>query len=168
LKALFIGRFQPLHKGHLKAVEEMLREVDEVIMVIGSSQYGGTVENPFTAEEREEMLSRALAEEGIKKCSIYRVPDIDNDSLYPAHVASLVPSFDLVYSGNPLVQRLFREAGWEVRRIELIRGDVYSGTEIRRRMKKGERWEHLVPKAVAEYLKEINGVGRVRELERNG
>ncbi|RMF89244.1 MAG: nicotinate-nucleotide adenylyltransferase, partial [Methanobacteriota archaeon] len=86
------------------------------------------------------------------------------DDLYPGHVASLVPPFDAVYSGNPLVQRLFREAGWEVREIELIKGEEYSGTEIRRRMREGGDWERLVPPPVARYIKEIRGVERVRRL----
>ena len=40
----------------------------------------------------------------------------------------------------------------------------YSGTEIRRRMLNGEKWEHLVPKAVVEVIKEIKGVERHRKL----
>ncbi|MEM3079801.1 MAG: adenylyltransferase/cytidyltransferase family protein, partial [Thermoproteota archaeon] len=51
-RGLFIGRFQPFHLGHLKAVEYIINRVDEVIIGIGSAQYSHTLENPFTAGER--------------------------------------------------------------------------------------------------------------------
>ena len=53
MKALFIGRFQPFHNGHLKVVQEILKEFDEVIIGIGSSKYSGTLDNPFSGEERK-------------------------------------------------------------------------------------------------------------------
>ncbi|RMF91195.1 MAG: nicotinamide-nucleotide adenylyltransferase, partial [Methanobacteriota archaeon] len=60
MKALFIGRFQPLHKGHMMIIKRILEETDALSIVIGSSQHAGTPENPFSADEREEMLRRAL------------------------------------------------------------------------------------------------------------
>jgi nicotinamide-nucleotide adenylyltransferase len=159
-----IGRFQPFHKGHLAVIKKILTEVDELLIIVGSSQYAGTVENPFSADERTEMINRALKEEGISGFQVYKVPDINNDDLYPAHVLSHVPQFEILYSGNSLVQRLFREAGKEVHKIKPIRGEVYSGTYIRRRMVESRRWKHLVPKSVSEYINEIKGVERVKEL----
>ena len=31
LRALYIGKFQPFHKGHLEAIKKILNEVDELI-----------------------------------------------------------------------------------------------------------------------------------------
>ena len=64
-RGLFVGRFQPIHKGHLKAMKDILKEVDELVVVVGSSQYSHTMENPFTTGERVVMIRRALAEEGV-------------------------------------------------------------------------------------------------------
>ncbi len=74
---LLIGRFQPLHKGHIKAIKRILEEVDGLIIVIGSSQHTGSLENPFSAVEREEMLKRALKQEGIIKVEVHKIPDIN-------------------------------------------------------------------------------------------
>ena len=52
MKALYIGRFQPFHKGHLKILQKLAKKYDEIIIGIGSSQYSNTLENPFTSEER--------------------------------------------------------------------------------------------------------------------
>ncbi|HDM88409.1 MAG TPA: nicotinamide-nucleotide adenylyltransferase, partial [Candidatus Bathyarchaeota archaeon] len=41
-RGLFIGRFQPPHLGHLHAIKQALEECDELIIVIGSSQYSHT------------------------------------------------------------------------------------------------------------------------------
>jgi nicotinamide-nucleotide adenylyltransferase len=38
-RGLLIGRFQPFHIGHLKAIEQATSENDEVIIGIGSAQY---------------------------------------------------------------------------------------------------------------------------------
>jgi nicotinamide-nucleotide adenylyltransferase len=70
----------------------------------------------------------------------------------------------VVYSNNPLVIQLFREAGFCVKESPLYVRERYSGTEIRRRMIAGEKWEHLVPKSVVEVIKEIDGVTRLRNV----
>src|SRR5207245_2773190 len=64
-RALFVGRFQPFHRGHLATVRRILETNDEIIVGIGSAQYSHTGENPFTAGERYEMIKRALDAEEI-------------------------------------------------------------------------------------------------------
>ena len=36
-RGLLIGRIQPLHNGHIKVIQETLKEVDEIIIGIGSA-----------------------------------------------------------------------------------------------------------------------------------
>ncbi|MEM2571402.1 MAG: adenylyltransferase/cytidyltransferase family protein, partial [Thermoproteota archaeon] len=45
-RALFIGRFQPFHKGHLYSVKHILKEFDEVVVTIAAAQYSYTIDNP--------------------------------------------------------------------------------------------------------------------------
>jgi nicotinamide-nucleotide adenylyltransferase len=45
--------------------------------------------------------------------------------------------------------------------------EILSGTEIRRRMLKGEPWKNLVPPEVIQVLKEIDGVERLRQISLN-
>jgi len=168
IRGFFIGRFQPYHLGHHEVLKEILREVDEVVIGIGSAQESHTVENPFTAGERVMMVDKALEELkkdiGEKKVYIIPLEDVYRNSLWVSHVVSLCPYFDIVYSNNPLVIRLFKEAGFRVKRTKMFNRMSYQGTEIRRRMICGERWEDLVPEPVVEVIKEIEGVKRLREI----
>ncbi|AKG92477.1 nicotinamide-nucleotide adenylyltransferase [Geoglobus ahangari] len=168
MRAFFIGRFQPYHLGHHEVLREIFSEVEEVVIGIGSAQESHTIENPFTAGERVMMVDRAvgelMAEVGERKVYIIPLEDVYRNSLWVSHVVSMTPYFNVVYSNNPLVIRLFREAGFEVRKTKLFNRVSYQGTEIRRRMICGERWEDLVPRPVVEVIEGIDGVKRLRDI----
>jgi nicotinamide-nucleotide adenylyltransferase len=165
-RGLFVGRFQPFHKGHLQAVKEILNEVDELIVVVGSAQYSHRVDNPFTTGERIMMIRKALEEEKVdlKRIWIVPVPDVHIHMVWVSVVEGYTPRFDVVYSNEPLTRRLFIEAGYEVKPIPFHKREIYSATEIRKRMLSGKNWEELVPKSVASLIKEIGGVERLRDL----
>ena len=57
---VFIGRFQPFHKGHESVVKEALKQAKEVIVVVGSSFEARTLRNPFTFEERKSMIKAVI------------------------------------------------------------------------------------------------------------
>ncbi|ACJ16652.1 nicotinamide mononucleotide adenylyltransferase [Thermococcus onnurineus NA1] len=167
-RGLFVGRFQPVHNGHIKALEFVFSQVDEVIIGIGSAQASHTLKNPFTTSERMEMLIRALDEAGLeKRYYLIPLPDINFNAIWSTYVQSMVPRFDVVFTGNSLVAQLFRERGYEVIVQPMFRKDILSATEIRKRMVEGEPWEELVPKSVAEFIKEIKGVERIKMLATN-
>ncbi|MEM0215401.1 MAG: nicotinamide-nucleotide adenylyltransferase [Archaeoglobaceae archaeon] len=165
MRGLFIGRFQPYHLGHHEVVKKILEEVDELIIGIGSAQESHTLENPFTAGERIMMISRAIDELGTRK-KVYIIPleDIYRNSLWVTHICSMVPPFEVVYTNNPLVYRLFKEANFNVVKTGMINRHEYHGTEIRKKMLEGDDWEKFVPKAVVEVIKEIGGIERIREI----
>jgi len=106
------------------------------------------------------MVSGALEEIGIKHYVI-PIEDIQRNSLWVAHVKSMVPSFEIAYTNNPLVSELLREAGIEVKQSPLFQRGNYSGTEIRRRMLIGDRWEQFVPDKVVEIIHAIDGEKRL-------
>ncbi|HIQ03282.1 MAG TPA: nicotinamide-nucleotide adenylyltransferase [Desulfurococcales archaeon] len=168
-RGLYIGRFQPPHLGHIYTLKNILKEVNEVIIGIGSAQISHTFDNPFTAGERILMLKAALEDEGIDMSKVYLIPipDIEMNYVWVRYVTLLVPPFSVVYTNNPLVKRLFIEAGFKVKTPPLFNREVYSGKIIRQRMINGEPWEHLVPKAVVKIIYEINGVERLREITKS-
>lgn len=112
------------------------------------------------------MITRSLA---ALNRPIYVIPieDIQRNALWVSHVRSMTPPFDCVFSNNPLVMRLFAEAGHSVHCPDMYERQTHSGTAIRQRMLSGEPWEQLVPGAVVEVIREIDGVGRLRQIARS-
>lgn len=162
-RGFYIGRFQPYHNGHQSVLERIACSSDEIVIGIGSAQLSHTVANPFTAGERVLMLTRSLGGLG---CPFYVIPieDIQRNALWVAHVQSMTPPFDTIYSSNPLVMQLFSEEGMDVQSPDMYERQTHSGTEIRRRMLDGEPWEHLVPPAVVDVVREIRGVERLQRI----
>jgi nicotinamide-nucleotide adenylyltransferase len=161
--ALFVGRFQPFHNGHLKAIREILEKEDSVVIVIGSAQEANTRENPFSVEERRVMIMRALQEAGIRGCRVTSVPDYFNDERW-ARAVLKVCKFDVVYTCNAWTERALRKKGFEVRHHKIHDQKELSGAAIRDRIVHGKKWRHLVPSAVAGFVEEYYGLQRVRKL----
>ena len=161
-RGFYIGRFQPYHNGHHR-VEQIATEVDELVVGIGSAGDSHSARNPFTAGERIMMITKALVDFDLVT---YAVPieDLDRNAVWVSHVQSMSPNFDVAYSNNPLVIRLFNEAGIEVRQSPMYDRDVLEGTEIRRRMVEDGDWESLVPDAVAGVVEEIEGIERIQQV----
>jgi nicotinamide-nucleotide adenylyltransferase len=167
-RGVFVGRFQPFHNGHLEVIKRIMKEVDELIIIVGSSQYSHRLDNPFTAGERITMIREALEEAEIQLSRIWiiPVPDIHQHTLWVSQIVGYSPKFDVVYANEPLTHRLFKEAGFRVESVPFIKRKVYLATEIRKRMLTGENWNKLVPNSVAKFIKEINGDTRLRELNK--
>ncbi len=161
-----MGRFQPFHLGHLEAVKHILKQVDELIIIVGSAQHSHTMENPFTAGERITMIRLALKAEGIgpDRYTVIPLPDAEFHKVWVAHLLSQTPTFDVVYTNEPLTSRLLKEAGLKVEHIPMFNRNVYTSTEVRKRLLNGGDWANLLPRSVAAYLKQIGGDERLRDI----
>jgi nicotinamide-nucleotide adenylyltransferase len=166
MRGLYIGRFQPYHLGHQAIIQEIALDVDEIVIVVGSAQVSHTLENPFTAGERLTMIYGAL-EELRDRCYIVPLPDVDRNAIWVSHLLSMTPSFERVYSNNPLVIQLFKEAEIEVRKPPMYSREIYSGTAIRKLMVEGKDWRNLVPEPVASVIDQVNGVDRLLNVSGN-
>lgn len=165
-RVLFPGRFQPFHKGHLHAINQLLEEYDEVVVGIGSAQEGYTCKNPFTAGERWEMIYRVVKSSNLLgRVWMIPIPDLNMPLTWTAYVLSLSPRVDAVASGNPQTLYLFEWIGFKTRKIQLVDPGRFHGTRIRNLMITGsDEWRELLPPVVVEYIDEIRGVERVRRL----
>ncbi|MBI2654287.1 nicotinamide-nucleotide adenylyltransferase [Candidatus Woesearchaeota archaeon] len=163
-RALFIGRFQPFHNAHLIDVQKVLKEVDEVIIAIGSSREKDTLENPFSYNERKKMIEAALKKAKIKKYEIYPVPDLYNDRKWVEYIKKNLPRYEFVYSGNLWTLKCFKKYDSKVRKIRLIKG--INSTKIRDMMIKGKEWQKLVPKEIVDYIRKTKGVERVKSIHK--
>jgi nicotinamide-nucleotide adenylyltransferase len=167
LRGVLVGRFQPFHLGHLSAVKDSSREVDELIIVVGSSQRSHEFRNPFTAGERIEMIRETLvAEQKIdeNKIMLIPVPDTDIHYLWTYQMDLLVPRYDWVYTNDPFTKYLFTERGVKVVQPRLYRRKDLSATQIRRRIVIDKDWQGLVSHKTSEFIATINGVKRIKSL----
>ena len=58
---VYIGRFQPFHLGHQSIIDKALTLSKEVVIVVGSSFSSRSIKNPFTFEERRDMISETYS-----------------------------------------------------------------------------------------------------------
>ncbi len=164
MRAFIVGRFQPFHKGHLEVIKEILKTNRSLIIGIGSAQYSHTLKDPFTAGERHLMISTTLEREGIFQFYLVPIEDVNSNPLWVAHVESLTPGYNRVYTNNPLVTRLFKEKNYRVESMDMINRSNWSGTHIREKMIKNQDWRSDVPRAVADIIDEIDGISRIQDL----
>lgn len=161
MRGLIVGRFQPLHKGHLAAIREALGKCDDLIVVIGSAEDSHTDRNPFTAGERFQMLISSLTPKERSRIFIVPIRDLNRYSVWVSHIESHLPPFDVVFSNSDLTRSLFAKAGYEVRKTKAYNPKEYSATEIRRRIAADDEWERLVPEPVARILEAIDAKQRL-------
>ncbi len=161
--ALFLGRFQPLHKGHLYVIKKILEEHSFVKIAVGSSQYFNMSDNPFSSLERTEMIRFVLEKEGITKFDIFLVPDIHDDLAYVDHLIKIVGKVDTVYAiDNKNTKELFSDEGYEV--VTMKRYQDISSEKIRElMMHNDDSWKELVPELIVDYMDSVDGVEKVRE-----
>jgi len=164
MKALFIGRFQPFHLGHLLLLERLSKQYEEIIIGIGSSQYQNTSDNPFSESERKQMITQSLTAVGIHTFRIVAIPDIHDPPRWVDHVCSIVSDFDVIIANNPFTRKLFSEKGYVVKGTAFFDRKRYSGKEIRRRIIQDEPWNELVPEVVFKIITDIDGINRIKSM----
>ena len=158
-----MGRFQPFHLGHLRLIEAVKGDNLELMICIGSAQKGRTKDNPFTTEERRIMVEAVVSRLDCKY-QIYEIPDVNNNNLYVSHLETFVPEFDTVYSGNSLVLKLFKAAGYWIVMPKMGNREVWEGAAIRQAMTEGDEWETAVPLQIVDIIHDLNGIERLHNL----
>lgn len=83
--AIYIGRFQPMHNGHVEVIKHCKANYDETLVLIGSCNKRRSIKNPFSIDMVINWLS-ALNVDKIGKLSDY----IYDDALWANQVKSIV------------------------------------------------------------------------------
>ena len=169
MRGLMMGRFQPFHLGHLDLVRQILKECDEVVIAVTSSQFNYLEKDPFTAGERIEMIHNSLKESDmdLTRCIILSLENQFNISTWSSYLKSMLPHFDKVYSGNDYVKMLLADSNIEVVQPTFLDREQFNATKIRAMIISDEEWEKIVPTAVSEYIKKINGKNRLKIINKS-
>ncbi|MHA1193484.1 MAG: nicotinamide-nucleotide adenylyltransferase [Promethearchaeota archaeon] len=171
--ALFIGRFQPFHHGHIYVINNIFKEFKKIKIAIGSSQLSNTCINPFTSTERKKFLVAALKSRKYpaKNYEIFEIPDIFNAEKWVNHVVSIVGNFDAVFSNSDWIRILFQQKGFIIGKKITIFKKKYNGTNIRKLICKNDKnWRNLVPKEVIKIIEgsSIDGLNRIKKACKEG
>lgn len=165
--ALIIGRFQPLHHGHIYVLKRIFENHKNVKIGIGSSQLSNNYTNPFSDTERKNFIIAALSKRDISsnRYEIFYIPDIFNAQKWVDHVISIVGDFDIVYANSDWVRQLFKKYGFALgKKIEIFK-KKFNGTNIRKLIAiKNDEWRRLVPKEVQNLMINNNGPKRIQKL----
>lgn len=85
--AVFIGRMQPLHHGHIHNIKYALTLADHVLVIAGSANQPRTPKNPFTVDERTEMIKTIFPDDRVQ---VVGVEDYYPDTLWLKNVQTVV------------------------------------------------------------------------------
>lgn len=166
VRGLMMGRFQPPHLGHMDLIGQVLKECDEVIVAVTSSQYNYLDVDPFTAGERIEMLRDSLMDADIPadRYMILGIENQHNVAVWASYLRASLPRFERVYSGNPYVAMLLADSNIPVIRPRMMDRDTYNSTAIRRAIAADEPWQDRVPAAVYRLIHSVGGVDRIKTI----
>jgi len=86
---VFIGRFQPLHKGHMHVIQTALQKSEKLIILVGSAQAAlpakfknqqyRPLRNPFSFDERFQMIKRTYYDKKVVTLQTYQEDLIDEE-----------------------------------------------------------------------------------------
>ena len=164
MNGLLIGRFQPFHLGHLAALRFALSKVDKLWIGLGSSNKPLQKSNPFSAEERNEMILSSIDESMKQRIQIYFIPDLENHIKWIELIDTLVPKFDIVFTNDELTRHLYSKRDVQVLPIPFVKRDILSGTNIRDMIISDQKWEDLVPEGTKNFLYKTSGKQRLKNL----
>ncbi|MPM26380.1 Bifunctional NMN adenylyltransferase/Nudix hydrolase [bioreactor metagenome] len=135
--AILIGRFEPVHSGHLALLTQALASAHRVIIIVGSAFQARTPKNPFTWKERAEMLLGSLIDAERARVDVVPIRDYYDEARWVRAVQEAVTARTQPGARNGLVGH-FKDAsssylsafpGWEL--IPMARQGDIDATMIR-------------------------------------
>ena len=164
MDGLLIGRFQPFHLGHLDAVLFGLAKTENLFICIGSSNKSNERKNPFSAEERREMIVTSIEPSIADRIKIFDVPDVGDHEKWTFEIDKIVPKYDIVFTNDEFTRTLFEKREISVISVVLKDREKFSGTNIRELIAGNKNWQDLVPQGTRKVLDNLNAKERLKNL----
>jgi NAD+ kinase len=152
---VFLGRMQPIHKGHIANIQQIINDGLEPIVIIGSSNKLDD-RNPLTIEQREELIYEIFP-----TINIYSSKDFDNWDTWFKNIETILIQFSkyqnipfkkenfifyvhkkekdkcsFIYKNKKYFdnyQKIFEIEGYKIKELEdvLIDNEIIHATKIR-------------------------------------
>ena len=164
MDGLLIGRFQPFHLGHLDAVLFGLSRAENLFICIGSSNKSNERKNPFSAEERREMITLSIEPSITDRIKIFDIPDVGDHEKWTFEIDKIVPKYDVIFTNDEFTKTLFGKRKISVISVVLKDREKFSGTNIRNLITYDRNWRDLVPQGTRNVLDNINAKERLKNL----
>ena len=164
MDGLLIGRFQPFHLGHLDAVLFGLSRAENLFICIGSSNKSNERKNPFSAEERREMITLSIEPSITDRIKIFDIPDVGDHEKWTFEIDKIVPKYDVIFTNDEFTKTLFEKREISVISVVLKDREKFSGTNIRNLITYDRNWRDLVPQGTRNVLDNINAKERLKNL----
>lgn len=163
-----VGRFQPFHWGHYDYLMASSKISNKLIICITNPDRNNFYihetnlvrslpdSNPFSFEERCLMIRRTMdflsphVEYTFKQCKLGK-PTFLYDSI-DCNTDICLTVYD---EWGKYRVKLFKQAGYIVKILWERKIKITTSTEIRRRIREGLDWKHLVPTGTSETINEI-------------
>ena len=164
MDGLLIGRFQPFHLGHLDAVLFGLSRTENLFICIGSSNKSNERRNPFSAEERREMIISSIEPSMADRLKIFDIPDVGDHQKWTFEIDQIVPKYDIIFTNDEFTKTLFEKREMNVVPVELKDREKFSGTNIRELIVDDKYWQDLVPRGTKKVLDKIDAKERLKNM----
>ena len=169
---VFIGRFQPFHLAHKETVDIALRQSQQVILALGSAQNERNIKNPFSAQEREQMILSNYNEADQKRIKFVHVIDVYNDVKWVKLVTTLIESMISPIDQVGLIGHLKDESSyylqlfpnWKMVELESLKNAI-SATPLREAYYRGEIQAQYLPQGTIDFLQQFQQTDVYRQLQ---
>jgi len=167
-----LGRFQPFHKGHQHLVESALA-LGPTTIAIGSSQESWTPDNPWSGDEREEMITTWLDN---REATIVQIEDI-NDPPNWVDYATEFHGKGIIVTSDQETKNLYEKSGWQVEWVDLTKRESFEGWRVRSTLKmlstasevdaQKEVMSTILPDKITDWLISNDGLYRFYEISKS-
>ena len=157
------GRFNPPHRGHVALIERLAKSVDFLIVAVGNAEGRNTRRDPFSGDERVEMMRRYLKERNVRVKGVVAVRDGETYASSVDNLFKKCGKFDVLFTDHKVFAGM---VGGRARVVGFRRRGRISSTLLRDSIAAGKEWENLTGRSVVELIKKYDGVERIRRSYR--
>lgn len=126
--ALFSGRFQPVHLGHVLTLMDIYPKYSKIIVAVTNYTYEGKKLHVLPREKVKEILERIFQH-------LPKIEVVLTEEGFPVRQTFTdLPEFDVVVTGNKATIKNMRNLGIETQYISRSLGVGYSGEELREKL----------------------------------